>query len=52
MCLRRLGGASADALRLIENRHHKDWTIGVFPEAKHGLLDDPPTDRAARRAAR
>jgi alpha-beta hydrolase superfamily lysophospholipase len=40
-------GPSADALRRIEQRRHKDWKIVVFPKAGHGLLDDPPTDRRA-----
>jgi alpha-beta hydrolase superfamily lysophospholipase len=40
--------ASADAVRQIAKRLHKDWKIVVFPRAGHGLLDDPPTDvRAA-----
>jgi uncharacterized protein len=36
--------ASAAALRRIEKRRGKNWTIVVFPGAGHGLLDDPPTD--------
>jgi pimeloyl-ACP methyl ester carboxylesterase len=40
-------GASAEALRRIEKRRGKDWTIVVFPGAGHGLLDDPPTDPRA-----
>lgn len=40
-------GTSADALRQIEKRRGKDWTIIVFPGAGHGLLDDPPTDPRA-----
>jgi len=40
-------GPSADALRRIEERQGKDWTIVVFPGAGHGLLDDPPTDQRA-----
>ena len=40
-------GPSAEALRRIEKRRGKDWTIVVFPGAGHGLLDDPPTDPRA-----
>ena len=38
---------SANTLRRIQSRRHKDWKIVVFPKAGHGLLDDPPTDRRA-----
>jgi pimeloyl-ACP methyl ester carboxylesterase len=38
---------SANALRRIKRRRHKDWKIVVFPSAGHGLLDDPPTERRA-----
>lgn len=38
---------SAEALRRIEERRGKDWKIVVFPDAGHGLFDDPPTDPRA-----
>ena len=40
-------GTSVEALRRIETRRGKDWTIVVFPGAGHGLFDNPPTDRRA-----
>jgi dienelactone hydrolase len=40
-------GTSAEALRRIEKRRGKDWTIVVFPGAGHGLFDNPPTDPRA-----
>ena len=40
-------GPSADALRRIQRRRHRDWRIVVFPQAGHGLFDDPPADRRA-----
>ena len=40
-------GTSAEALRRIEKRRGKDWTVVVFPGAGHGLFDDPPTDPRA-----
>jgi alpha-beta hydrolase superfamily lysophospholipase len=40
-------GTSAEALRRIEKRRGKEWTIVVFPGAGHGLFDNPPTDRRA-----
>ena len=38
---------SVAALRAIKRARHKDWTIIVFPEAGHGLFDNPPTAPAA-----
>ena len=40
-------GTSAEALRRIEKRRGKDWTIVVFHGAGHGLFDSPPTDPRA-----
>jgi pimeloyl-ACP methyl ester carboxylesterase len=42
---------STALLRSIKHERGKDWTILVYPDAGHGLFDNPPTDPHAMPAA-